>query len=126
MNQFKQYEKYKKSLNKKDKCELLNSIFFLRTAMTSTMTIEVVNNYSDYTDDNGWAEFYEIVMEICDEILLSNDSVFLRYIELYINGDEEATLGNYFDSNFGTCYDWYFMDRARESFSERMVEELGE
>ena len=119
MNQFKQYEKYKKSLNKEGKRELNNAIFFLRTAMTSTLTLEANENHRDWLDDNGWAEFYEIVMEICDEVLLSNNSVFLTYIKLYIKGEAGDA---YFDTHFDTCYDWYFMDLARGEFVKRMTE----
>ena len=120
MKQFEQYEKYKKSLNKKEKLELRNAIFFLRTAMTCTLTIEMTDKFHDYLDDNGWAEFYEIVMEICDEVLLSNNSIFLAYIKLYISGDKKAE--DYFDKNFDTCYDWYFMDLAREELNKKMIE----
>lgn len=115
---FKQYEKYKKSLKKKDKRKLRDNMFFLRTAMTATLTISATENYEDWLDDNGWAEFYEMVMQICDEILLSDNSVFLTYIKLSISGDDEAE--DYFDTNYGTCYDWYFMDLAREVLYKRV------
>ena len=121
MIQFKQYEKYKKSLDKREKRELNNAIFFLRTAMTSTLTLEATENHRDWLEDNGWAEFYEIVMEICDQVLLSNNSVFLTYIKLLINDDEKAE--DYFHNNYDTCYDWYFMDLARAEFIERMEQE---
>lgn len=121
MNQFKQYEKYKKSLDKREKRELNNAIFFLRTAMTSTLTLEATENHIDWLDDNGWAEFYEIVMEICDEVLLSNNSVFLTYIKLYISDDDRSE--DYFHHNYDTCYDWYFMDLARGEFIKRMEQE---
>lgn len=121
MKQFKQYEKFKKSLDKEGKRELRNAIFFLRTAMTCTLTIEMTEKYQEWLDDNGWAEFYEIVMEICDEVLLSNNSVFLTYIKLMINNEEEAE--DYFHNNFGTCYDWYFMDMARAELPKRIEEE---
>jgi hypothetical protein len=124
MGNFKQYEKYKKSLNKKEKQELRNNIFFIRTVMTCTLTLEGTEKYSDHIDDFGWAEFYELIMEICDEVLLSNNSVFLTYIKLSISGDEEAE--DYFDTNYGTCYDWYFMDQAREELTKRMEQEKEE
>jgi hypothetical protein len=123
MNNFKQYKNYKKSLNKKEKQELRNDIFFLRTAMTCTLAIEgtETETYSDYIDNNGWAEFYEIIMEICDKVLLSNKSVFLTYIKLSITKDKEAE--DYFHNNYGTCYDWYFMDLAREELTKRIPKE---
>ena len=118
MKQFAQYKKFKKSLNKDGKRELRNAIFFLRTAMTCTLTIEATESHEDWLDDNGWAEFYEIIMEICDEVLLSNNSVFLTYIKLLLDEDERAE--DYFDKNFGTCYDWYFMDLARAELPKRI------
>lgn len=118
---FKQYEKYKKSLNKKEKRELRDAIFFLRTAMTATLTISATEHYQDWLDDNGWAEFYEIVMEICDGVLLSDNSVFLTHIKLLINDDKRAE--DYFHRNYDTCYDWYFMDLARGEFIKRMEQE---
>jgi len=124
MGNFKQYEKYKKSLNKKEKQELMNDIFFLRTAMTCTLTLEGKEKYSDHIDDFGWAEFYDIIMEICDEVLLSDDSVFLTYIKLSITKDEEAE--DYFYNNYDTCYDWFFMDLAREELTKRMEQEKEE
>ena len=117
MNKFKQYEKFKKSLKKKDKRKLRDDIFFLRTAMTATLTISATENYEDWLDNNGWAEFYEMIMQICDEILLSNDSVFLTYIKLEIKGEAED---DYFDTHYDTCYDWYFMDLAREELDRKI------
>jgi hypothetical protein len=120
MANFKEYNKLKKTLSKKEKRELRDSIFFLRTAITCTLAIEGTELYSDYIDDNGWAEFYEIIMEICDEVLLSNDSTFLTYIKLYLKGEAED---DYFNIHFSTCYDWYFMDLARKELSKRMFGE---
>jgi hypothetical protein len=120
MGNFKQYNKFKKTLNKKEKRELRDSIFFLRTAITCTLAIEGKELYSDYIDNEGWAEFYEIIMEICDEVLLSDDSAFLTYIKLYLKGEAED---DYFEIHFSTCYDWYFMDLARAELIERMFRE---
>lgn len=117
MKQFEEYKNLKKGLNSKEKQELRNSIFFLRTAMTSTLTLEVIEKFKDWVDSNGWAEFYEMIMEICDEVLLSNGSEFLKYIKLYLKGEAED---DYFDKHFSTCYDWYFMDLARQEFNKRM------
>lgn len=118
MKQFSQYKKFNRKLNKDKKRELRNAIFFLRTAITCTLTIEATENHEDWLDDNGWAEFYEIVMEICDEVLLSNNSVFLTYIKLYLDEDLEAE--DYFHRNFDTCYDWYFMDLARAELPKKL------
>ena len=118
MNSFNQYKKFKNSLNKEDRRELRSSIFFLRTAMTCAMTIEATKLHQGFIDANGWADFYEVVMEICDEVLLSNDSVFLKYIKLYINKDERAE--NYFDNNYQTSYDWYFMELSRVELTNRI------
>jgi hypothetical protein len=118
MDRFNQYKKFKKSLNKEDKRILRNSIFFLRTAMTCAMTIEAKKKYKNFIDANGWADFYEIVMEICDELLLSNYSVFLTYIKLYIDEDDQAI--NYFDENYQTSFDWYFMELARLELNKKI------
>jgi hypothetical protein len=120
MGNFKEYNKFKKTLNKKEKRELRDSIFFLRTAITCTLTISAIEHYQDWLDDNGWAEFYEIIMEICDEVLLSDDSDFLTYIKLYLKGEAED---DYFEIHFSTCYDWYFMELARAELIERMFGE---
>jgi hypothetical protein len=89
--------------------------------MTCTLTIEMVEKYEEWLDDNGWAEFYEIVMEICDDILLSNNSIFLTYIKLFLDKNEKAE--DYFHKNFDTCYDWFFMDLARAELTKKMIEE---
>jgi hypothetical protein len=120
MNQFKQYEKYKKSLNKEGKRILRDEIFFLRTAMTCTLTIEATEYFSDYMDNQGWQEFYFRIMEICDEILLTNNSVFLTYIKLAISGDKKAEY--YFHNNYDTCFDWYFMDLARAELHKTLID----
>lgn len=109
MNQFKNYERFKKSLDKDQKKRLRNNIFFLRTAMICEMSRLIETTYKDFVDNNGYAEFYEMAMQICDEVLLTNESEYMKYIVLYFNGDAD---GDYFLNKFDTCTDWYFMDLA--------------
>ena len=120
MNQFENYEKFEESLNKDQKRELRNSIFFLRTAMICEMSRLIESTCKDFVDNNGYAEFYEMAMEICDEVLLSNESEYMKFIVLYFKGEAN---GEYFQDNFNDCTDWYFMGLAREELKERLTDE---
>jgi hypothetical protein len=120
MNQFSNYEKFEDSLSQDQKKELRSNIFFLRTAMICEMSRLIETIYKSYVDSNGYAEFYLIAMEICDEVLLTNESEYMKYIVLYFAGDEEAD--EYFHNNFDTCTDWYFMGLA----ANRLAETLGD
>jgi hypothetical protein len=118
MNQFSKYKKFKKSLNKEQKTELRSNIFFLRTAMICKMSNLIESTYKTFVDNNGYAEFYEMAMEICDEVLLSNDSEYMKYIVLYFNNDEAAD--DYFLNKFDTCTDWYFMNLAANRLKQNL------
>jgi len=112
MNQFEKHEKLVKTLDKEQKRQFRNLLFFLRTAMICAMNTLMEKEFKHFTDEHGYPDFYEIAMEICDEVLLSNESEYLKYMELFFNGDEKAT--DYFDVNFSTCTDWFFMDLAEQ------------
>jgi len=131
MNQFKQYENLKANMNKTQLAEFNRNGRFLEVAMYTEMIRLADLEYAPFIDGNGHPIFYELAMEIVDEILYSDNSEFLKYWKLHIATNGKAT-DNYFHYMFDTCMDWYFMTEAtkelkiqlkgHEGKSEELVE----
>jgi len=115
---YKKYKRLKKSLNKKERRDLRNQIYFLTTAMICEMSILQKETYSRFCDEHGWAEFYEEAMTIAERALLDDDSEFIKFCRLYYDGDPEAE--DYFQNKHDTCTDWYFMNIANEALCVSM------
>jgi hypothetical protein len=116
MSDFKKYNKFLKVLNKEEKREFRETIRFLQTAMVCEMIRDTDREYVEFLDAQGHAEFYTIAMEVCDEILLKDNSEFLKYYKLFLKSGD----CDYFHVRFDTCMDWYHMDLAREELAKRM------
>jgi hypothetical protein len=119
INQFKKYENFVATLDNVKRKELEANVFFLRTAMICEMYRIMVNDFKAFTDANGHAEFYEITMEICDKVLLTEGSEYLKYIELYFSDDGDKA-DDYFPKNYDTCMDWFFMIKASNELIDRL------
>lgn len=77
-------------------------------AAVSCSAIDVVReHYKNWLDDNGYIPFYEMVVEIVDEIMFSKGSEYLKYMK-----DKDKT--DWFGRHHDTCFDWYFMEEGRK------------
>lgn len=117
MANFDKYKKLKKSLDKTQKREFNDLIFFYRTAMICTMSKLEVEEFT-YSESEGFAVVYELMMEICDKVLLSNKSEFIKYCNLYFSGDKRAD--EYFSHKHDTCSDWFFMNLAEKEMRKQL------
>ena len=119
MNQYKKFQKLRKKLSKRNKKALDSLVFFLRTAMITEMARLMTEKYSRFTDEHGFSDYYETAMEICDNVLLTNDSVFIEYSKLRFLVEEDTT--DYFIIKFDKCMDWYFMDLATKELKQQFL-----
>ena len=114
----KTIKQLKKKLDKVQRKELRNQIYFIRTAMISYMTVILKEEYEDFVDTDGWIPCYELMMEIADKIIFKKNSEFIKYQSLYAFEPEKNV--DYFHKNFNTCYDWYFMDLASKELKKQV------
>lgn len=118
MKEFKKFKQIRKKLDKKSKRDLDSLVFFLRTAMITEMGRVMSESYVRFTDNHGFVDYYETAMEICDKVLLSNDSEFIPYCKLrYIMEDG---YDDYFPIKFDDCMDWFFMNLATTELHKQM------
>ena len=68
---------------------------------------EVEKDFINYTDENGYIPLYELIAEINDKLLLTEGSVYQRYLATEDKND-------WFSINYDSCTDWYFMEKAVE------------
>jgi len=77
-------------------------------AAVSCSAIDLVRkHYQSYLDNNGYIPFYEMVIEIVDELMFTEGSEYLKFMNAKDKSD-------WFVINHNTCFDWYFMDEANK------------
>lgn len=78
----------------------------LISACTIDLYVEVQNRYFSWLDSNGHYAFYDLVVQILDDMLLTPDSIYLKYMSNPDRGDWSL------ESGTGECFDWYFMHQS--------------
>ncbi|MHA2039944.1 MAG: hypothetical protein ACW98X_26330 [Promethearchaeota archaeon] len=86
----------------------------LLIAMCTTMYDRAIQDFRDYTDRNGFVELYLLMQQICDRLLLSENSEFFK------SYSHQAGDGSYYQDKHNTCWDWYWMDRAEKEIAKSL------
>ena len=77
-------------------------------AAVSCSAIDVVRqHYEQWLDNNGYIPFYEMVIEIVDEIMFTEGS---KYLEWCVAEDKN----DWWDTNTDSMFDWYHMAEAEK------------
>ena len=77
-------------------------------AAVSCSAIDVVRkHYESWLDNNGYLPFYEMVIEIVDELMFTEGCEYLKFIKAKDKTD-------WFINNHDTCFDWYYMEQAEK------------
>lgn len=89
---------------------------FIISAVTSECYNIIRFKYGSWMDQNGSAGAYILITEIVDNIMFSNDSLYLRTL-VKTNGFEEIGFGEATDTD---CFDWYFMTECSKELENRL------
>lgn len=77
-------------------------------AIVSCNAVEVIReHYQGYLDNNGYIPYYEMVLEIVDEIMFTEGSEYLKYYKAKDKSD-------WFHIHHNTMFDWYFIAEAEK------------
>lgn len=88
-------------------------------AVVSCNAINLVKQrYLSYIENEGYIPYYEMVLEIVDEIMFTKGSEYLKYYRAKDQCD-------WFTIHHNTCMDWYFIAEA-EKLIDRNLEGWGE
>ena len=88
---------------------------FILCAVASNSLPMVHQQFNNFLDNNGYAEFYDMVIEIVDEMLYGEGSEFIKAVN-----NREKNEWSWWEEKHNTCFDWYHMDLADVKFKERL------
>jgi hypothetical protein len=89
---------------------------FIISAVTSESYNIIRFKYGSWLEQNGSAAAYLLIIEIVDNIMFSNDSLYLRTL-VKTNGFEQMGWHEATDTN---CLDWYFMIECSKELENRL------
>ena len=85
-------------------------------AIISSNGINLVQDkYVDWLDNNGWIPFYELMVEIADEVLFTEGS-------LYMVALAQGRLTDEFHRTFPTMFDWWILDEGMKLIDKYLQE----
>tara|TARA_R100000951_G_scaffold62912_1_gene52744 strand:- start:33 stop:644 length:612 start_codon:yes stop_codon:yes gene_type:complete len=96
-----------------------SDIEFIISAVTSELENTAYLEYFDTWENNGgmgW--FYNECVEITHKIMLTPNSLYLKWLNHWINNEEKYCEG-FSEVTGETCFDWYHMNEARKEFESR-------
>jgi hypothetical protein len=85
-----------------------NDKMFILSAVTLEL-FYVARKKDDYLDQYGMQHFYDMCIDITEEML--NGVEYQKYL---INED-------HFNTNHRTCFDWYYMTKSRDMFTDKRI-----
>jgi hypothetical protein len=71
--------------------------------------------YFPWLDNNGHYAYYDLVVEIVDEMMFEAGSLYLAFMEKKQRGDQTD-----FNEFSGDCFDWYYMGKSEKMLPERL------
>jgi ABC-type oligopeptide transport system substrate-binding subunit len=85
-----------------------NDKMFILSAVTLEL-FGVAKKVEDYLDQYGMQHFYDMCIDIVEEMLSEED--YNNYLS-----DKD-----YFYTNHNTCFDWYYMVKSRHMFTDERI-----
>jgi ABC-type oligopeptide transport system substrate-binding subunit len=85
-----------------------NDKMFILSAVTLEL-FYVAKNEGDYLDQYGMQHFYDMCIDIVEEMLSEDE--YNNYLS-----DRD-----YFNTNHNTCFDWYYMEKSRDMFTDERI-----
>ena len=94
-------------------------IQFIISAVTSELHMTAYLEYFNTWERNGGMQwFFDECVQITHEIMLSEGSKYLEWLEYWKKNDENYCKG-FSEVTNETCFDWYHMNKALEVFKSR-------
>lgn len=85
----------------------------LAMAIAGNGVRHIEKSYIAYLDEHGYLPIYEMLNNISDKLLLSDDSEYQKFLR----ADNKD---NYFGDTHNTCMDWYFIEEAKKLIDEEL------
>jgi hypothetical protein len=85
-----------------------NDKMFILSAVTLEL-FDVAKKKDDYLDQYGMQHFYDMCIDIVEEMLDGEE-----YKKFLVDKD-------YFNTNHGTCFDWYYMTKSIYMFTDERI-----
>jgi len=99
--------------------ELTKVMQYDRALIISAITQECLDlvrkEYADWLDNNGYYPFYEMMVEITDEVLFADGS---DYRKAHAMGVEN--IGEYYQTEVKRCFDWHCMELGAKLIREKL------
>jgi len=96
-----------------------SDIEFIVSAVTSELENTAYLEYFDTWENNGGMQwFYNECVEITHEIMLTPNSLYLKWLNHWMNTEDKNCEG-FSEFTGETCFDWYHMNEARKEFESR-------
>jgi hypothetical protein len=80
---------------------------FIIAVVSCNSIIIVRDKYQKFLDSEGYAPFYEMVLEIVDELMFTKGSEYLKYARAKNKED-------WFSNHHDTFMDWYFIQESEK------------
>jgi len=106
-----------------DKKEITERMWADRAFIIAAVSCDLIDfikeNHEDWIDDHGYQAYYDLVIEVTDQILFTEDSKYLEFMKLK-EKDENLCFTKFADD----CFDWFHMRLAREIVTKELLHEV--
>lgn len=84
-----------------------------RLFINVVVATNLIDHFSQrWLDEDGYIPYYEFVSEVVDKMMFTKGSEYLAYM------NTEEGERNDWSEDYGTCFDWFYIDKARELAKE--------
>ena len=92
---------------------------FLISAITTELhQLAYIEYFNEWEGNGGMGWFFNMCVELTDEIMFTEGSAYLKWLDVWIANEDEHCEG-FSEVTGETCFDWYHMNEARRIFESR-------
>jgi type I restriction-modification system DNA methylase subunit len=108
--------KSKKEIREQKESDLQFIISAVTAELHDTARLEY---FGAWENNGGMGWFFAECVEITKEIMLTEGSQYLKWLDHWINTEDEKQVQGFSELTGETCFDWYHMNEARRIFESR-------
>ena len=90
---------------------------FIVAAVSLDLIDHINSKHPNFMDNYGFQSYYDCVVAIVDEMLFTEGSLYLNYIN---RDNKELTFHDFTND----CFDWYYMKQAKKHFTKELVHKV--
>ena len=92
--------------------QIANDEKFILSVISARNWCMVSKEYFDYLEHDGYQAYYDMCIDITNELLFGEGSEYLKALK------SDCVTGHY--HNLNTCFDWYYMAESEKIIRERL------